>query len=99
MGKHVLALEQLSHKKQRLSFVLSVCVCLLYFAFIIIAAFFHEIAALKIVDGISFVMLLGFSTIVVVWATILAYIHWANTHYDDAVDNLKKIFHPTGDPS
>lgn len=96
MGEHVIALERLSRKKQRLSFILSACVCLLYFSFILIAAFFHEIAALKVMEGVSLVMLLGFLTIVVVWATILAYIHWANNYYDEAVDRIKKIFEQKG---
>jgi len=62
----------------------------LYFGFVLLIAYNKPLMARLIVPGLSVGILLGALVIVFSWVLTWVYVRWANTHYDRAIDQLKR---------
>jgi uncharacterized membrane protein (DUF485 family) len=61
-----------------------------YFGFVLLVAFNKPLLGTLVVRGLSLGMLLGALVILVAWALTWIYVRWANTHYDAALEGLRK---------
>jgi uncharacterized membrane protein (DUF485 family) len=62
----------------------------LYFGFVLLIAYNKPLMGRLIVPGLSVGILLGALVIICSWLLTWFYVRWANTHYDSAVDRLKR---------
>ena len=61
-----------------------------YFGFILLVAFDKPLLGTPVVAGLSLGMLLGALVIVTAWVLMWIYVRWANTHYDTAIDGMRR---------
>jgi uncharacterized membrane protein (DUF485 family) len=83
-------LEAVSAARWRVAMSLTIAMMVAYFGFILLIAFDKPLLGSIIVPGLSLGMLLGALVIVIAWAVTWIYVRWANTHYDSAVDRLRR---------
>jgi uncharacterized membrane protein (DUF485 family) len=83
------ALESLAAARSRIAIGLTAAMTLIYVAFILLIAFGKGVLATVIAPGLSIGIALGVLVIVAAWALILAYVYWANTHYDHRVVTIR----------
>ena len=74
----------------RIAIALTAAMMVLYFGFILLIAFNKPFLATLIVPGLSVGILFGALVIVSSWVLIWVYVRWANTHYDAAVDAIRR---------
>src|SRR4051812_47030739 len=94
-----MTLSQLSRMRWTVSLALSAIVVALYFGFVLLIAFRRDLLAIRLVPGLTLGILLGALVIVWAWATTWVYVHWANTHFDRRVRELRtnRNAQPRGD--
>jgi len=83
-------LEALAAARWRIAMRLTVAMMAIYFGFVLLIAFNKPLLGIQIVDGLSVGILLGVLVIVAAWVLIWVYVRWANTHYDAAVDGMRR---------
>jgi uncharacterized membrane protein (DUF485 family) len=76
------AIRELARKRWRVAIALSVCVFVLYFGFLGLAAFAKDTMATQLAPGLSVGIVLGALVIFGSWCTTFVYAHWANTRFD-----------------
>ena len=77
-------------KKWTVSLILASIMLFAYFGFILLIAFNNELLATKISKGVTLGIPVGLGIILLAWALTGIYVRWANKHYDNKVEELKK---------
>ncbi len=89
------ALRDLSERRWRHALALTVTMLLIYFGFIALAAYAKDLMGQQIVGGLSVGIVLGAFVIISAFVLTGIYIRWANTHYDPALEAIRKsLAHP-----
>jgi len=83
-------LEALAAARWRIAIILTIAMMVIYFGFILLVAFNKPLLGTRVATGLSLGMLLGALVIVAAWVLIWIYVRWANTHYDSAVQAMRK---------
>ena len=81
-------LGTLGARRWKVAGALTATMIAIYFGFIALIAYGKSFLARTIVPGLTIGILLGALVIVASWLLTWAYVHWANTHYDAAVDAI-----------
>jgi uncharacterized membrane protein (DUF485 family) len=87
---HTEQLKALDDARWRIAIALTIAMMALYFGFILLVAYDKPLLARLVVPGLSLGILLGALVIVAAWVLIWIYVRWANTHYDGAIDALRR---------
>ena len=83
-------LEAVAAARWRITVILTVAMMIVYFGFILLVAFRRELLGTLVARGLSLGILLGALVIVTAWALTWVYVRWANRHYDQSVDRLRR---------
>jgi uncharacterized membrane protein (DUF485 family) len=83
-------LRRLDAARWRIALGLTLAMMALYFGFILLVAYGRSFLAREITPGLSIGILLGALVIVSAWALIWFYVRWANQHYDQTVEALRR---------
>lgn len=83
------ALEALAAARSRIAVGLTAAMTVIYVAFILLIAFDKAWLGTLLAPGLSVGIALGVLVIVAAWVLILAYVYWANTHYDHRVVSIR----------
>ena len=84
------SLETLAAARWRVALSLTTAMMAVYFGFILLVAFDKPLLAMPVADGLSLGMLLGALVILTAWALMWVYVRWANTHYDSAIERMRR---------
>ena len=87
---HTEQLKALDDARWRIAIALTIAMMALYFGFILLVAYAKPLLATLVLPGLSLGILLGALVIVAAWVLIWIYVRWANTHYDAAIDALRR---------
>ena len=90
MTQHRHTVTSLGDARWRIAMALTAAMMVVYFGFILLVAYNKPLLGRQIAPGLSLGVLLGVLVILTSWVLILIYTRWANTHYDDAVDGLRR---------
>ena len=82
-------LQALASARARIAGILTACMIMLYFGFILLIAFGRDILSRRIVPGLTLGILLGALVIVASWLLTWIYVRWANRHYDPALHAIR----------
>ena len=83
-------LDVLAAARWRVAIALTVAMMIVYFGFILLVAFDKPLLGTRVAVGLSLGMLLGALVIVTAWVLMWIYVRWANTHYDAAIDGMRR---------
>ena len=83
-------LRALGRHRMRIGLLLTSAVVAVYFGFIGAVAFAKPLLGHQLAPGLSIGILFGAAVIVSAWLLTWIYVRWANTHYDSAVNALRK---------
>jgi uncharacterized membrane protein (DUF485 family) len=83
-------LRDLDSARRRVALSLTGAMVLLYFGFILLVAYGHELLAVQVTPGLTLGILLGALVIVCSWVLTWIYVRWAATHYDPGVRALDR---------
>jgi uncharacterized membrane protein (DUF485 family) len=83
-------LRTLARDRTRIGLVLTALVFAVYFGFIGAVAYARPQLGTLVVPGLSVGILAGALVIVAAWLLTWAYVHWANTRYDPALQALRE---------
>ena len=83
-------LRILAARRLRVAILLTATMVVIYFGFIALIAYDKPLLATRVVPGLSLGILLGALVIVASWLLTYAYVHWANTRYDDELRQLQE---------
>ncbi len=83
-------LRKLDAARWRIAIALTGTMMVLYFGFILLIAFNKPLLATIVTPGLSVGILAGALVIVAAWILIWIYVHWANRHYDVAIDAYRR---------
>lgn len=89
-SSHETALAALAAARWRVGFGLTAALTAIYVVFILLVAFGREFLGRQLMPGLSIGIALGVAVILAAWAIILAYVRWANRHYDSQVAALRR---------
>ena len=84
------AFKNLVKKRWAFSLIMSGLMLFVYFGFLISIAFNKAIFAIKIHQNLTLGIVLGFGIIIFAWLMTGIYVKWANSSYDNTVEELKK---------
>lgn len=82
--------ENVSAARWRIAASLTAAMMAVYFGFILLVAFRKDLLGMLVARGLSLGMLLGALVIVIAWVLTWAYVRWANRHYDEMLDRLRR---------
>jgi uncharacterized membrane protein (DUF485 family) len=82
--------QSLAAARWRIAIILTALVVILYFGFIALIAYQKELMGSLVMPGLSVGILLGSIVILASWFLTYVYIRWANKHYDERLDALKR---------
>ena len=82
--------QSLAAARWRIAIILTALVVVLYFGFIALIAYRKELMGSLVMPGLSVGILLGSIVILASWLLTYIYIRWANKHYDERLDALKR---------
>jgi uncharacterized membrane protein (DUF485 family) len=80
----------LAAKQWRIALTLTGAMIAVYFGFILLVAYQRPLLGRLVMPGLSVGILLGAMVILATWIFTWIYVHWANTHYDDALRGLRE---------
>jgi uncharacterized membrane protein (DUF485 family) len=83
-------LDALAAARWRVVIALTVAMMVVYFSFILLVAFNKPLLSTRVAIGLSLGMLLGAMVIVAAWVLTWIYVRWANTHYDAAIEGMRR---------
>ena len=83
-------LKKVSSERWRIAVILSICMLVIYFGFILLIAFDKPLMGSLIVPGLSLGILLGALVIVSAWILTSIYVRWANRVYDGKIAKLRR---------
>jgi uncharacterized membrane protein (DUF485 family) len=78
----------------RVSLVLTACLFLLYYGYILLIALNKTLVSTRMGGSVPIGIPLGASVIVGSWVLTAAYVVWANRHYDPEVQRLRQSAEP-----
>ena len=84
------SVDSLAAARWRIAIGLTVAMMVVYFGFILLVAFDKPLLGTRVAVGLSLGMLLGALVIVTAWILTWIYVRWANTHYDTAIEGLRR---------
>lgn len=90
VSEHEHHFRALTQRHGTFAALLTAIMVVLYFGFVLLIAYDKPLMARLITPGLSLGILLGALVIVCSWLLTWVYVRWANTHYDRAVDKLKR---------
>ncbi len=90
MSEHDRHFRALSQRQGWIAAGLTAAIIVVYFGFVLLIAYNRPLMGRLLLPGLSVGILLGALVIVVSWLLTWVYVRWANTHYDSAVDRLKR---------
>lgn len=82
--------EKVSAARWRIAASLTAAMMAVYFGFVLLVAFRKDLLGALVARGLSLGMLLGALVIVTAWVLTWAYVRWANRHYDEMLDRLRR---------
>jgi uncharacterized membrane protein (DUF485 family) len=82
--------QSLASARWKIAISLTAVVIVLYFGFIALIAFEKPLMGTRLAPGLSVGILLGSVVIVASWCLTWIYVRWANRHYDERLDALKR---------
>ncbi|MGH9793263.1 MAG: DUF485 domain-containing protein [Candidatus Acidiferrales bacterium] len=82
--------EKVSAARWRIAASLTAAMMAVYFGFILLVAFGKGLLGVLVARGLSLGILLGALVIVTAWILTWAYVRWANRHYDELLDGLRR---------
>ncbi|MEW5917615.1 MAG: DUF485 domain-containing protein [Gemmatimonadota bacterium] len=82
--------RSLTQRHGQFAAVLTALMIVLYFGFVLLIAYNKPLLGRLLRPGLSLGILLGALVIVCSWLLTWVYVRWANTHYDTAIDRLKR---------
>jgi uncharacterized membrane protein (DUF485 family) len=85
-----LPLEALAAARWRVAITLTIAMVVVYFGFILLVAFNKPLLGTLLRRGLSLGMLLGAVVIITAWVLTWIYVRWANTHYDAAIEAMRR---------
>ena len=88
--KRDLPLEALAAARWRVAIALTIAMMVVYFGFILLVAFNKPLLGTLLGRGLSLGRLLGAVVIVTAWILTWIYVRWANTHYDAAIEGMRR---------
>jgi uncharacterized membrane protein (DUF485 family) len=83
-------LNVLAASRWRVAIALTIAMMVVYFGFILLVAFNKPLLGTEVTAGLSLGMLLGALVIVTAWVLMWVYVRWANTHYDAAIEDMRR---------
>ena len=83
-------LDALAAARWRVAIALTAAMMVVYFGFILLIAFNKPLLGTRVAVGLSLGMLLGALVILTAWVLMWVYVRWANTHYDTAIDGMRR---------
>lgn len=83
-------LAKVAAARGRIGALLTAAVIVLYFGFLLLIAFARPLLAVKLAPGLTLGIAFGAGVIVLSWLSTLAYVRWANRHYDAAIAALRE---------
>ena len=83
-------LDTLAATRWRVAITLTAAMMAVYFGFVLLVAFDKPLLTRQIAPGLSIGMLFGALVIVAAWALTWLYVRWANTHYDAAIEDMRR---------
>jgi uncharacterized membrane protein (DUF485 family) len=83
--------HRLVARRWRVSLVLTACLFVLYYGYILLIATQKDFLSQRIGETITIGIPLGAAVIVAAWALTAAYVVWANRHYDREVARLRGL--------
>lgn len=84
--------RRLVSRRWRVSLVLTFCLFVLYYGYILLVATNKSLLSQRLGDGATTVgILLGAGVIVGAWVLTAAYVVWANRHHDGEVARLRQM--------
>ena len=83
-------LDVLAAARWRVAIALTVAMMVVYFGFILLVAFNKPLLGARVAEGLSLGMLIGALVIVTAWVLTWIYVRWANTHYDQAIEDMRR---------
>lgn len=81
--------QKLVSKRNTIVAILTVLTLITYFGFIFLMAYGKDILGAKISENITIGLPIGVAVIVISWILTFTYAHWANTKYDQMVEDTK----------
>ena len=90
MDDRMETLKKVSAERWRIAVILSVCMLVIYFGFILLIAFDKPLMGSLIVPGLSLGILLGALVILSAWILTSIYVRWANRVYDGKIAKLRR---------
>ncbi len=84
------AFHDLARRRWRIAIVLTLTMVAIYFGFILLVAFNKPFLGRLISPGLSVGVLFGALVIVLSWILTWVYVRWANTHYDAAIEAIRR---------
>jgi len=82
--------RSLATTRWRIAISLTALMVAIYFGFILLIAFDKPLMGRLVTRGLSLGVLLGALVILLSWVLTWVYVRWANTHYDAALDELRR---------
>jgi uncharacterized membrane protein (DUF485 family) len=82
-------LALLASRRLKLALILTATMLVTYFGFIGLVAGAKDALGTLLTEGLSLGILLGALVIVVAWVVTGIYVHWANKHYDTALEQVR----------
>jgi len=83
-------LARLARARWRVALGLTAATLVIYFGFILLAAFEKKAMGVLIIPGLSWGVLLGALVIVAAFVLTGIYVRWANAHYDPELRAIQK---------
>jgi uncharacterized membrane protein (DUF485 family) len=80
----------LAESRWRIAISLTAVMIAIYFGFILLIAYNKPLMGRLVTRGLSVGVLLGALVIVASWLLTWVYVRWANTHYDAALERLRR---------
>jgi uncharacterized membrane protein (DUF485 family) len=84
------ALKKVSAERWRIAVILSVCMLVIYFGFILLIAFDKPLMGTLLTPGLSLGILLGALVILSACVLTTIYVRWANRVYDEKIAKLRR---------
>ena len=82
-------LSELAARRDRVAAGLTAAMVAIYFGFIALIAWNKPLLGRLLAPGLTLGIVLGAGVIVSAWLLTLAYVRWANRHYDVHIDTMR----------
>ncbi len=90
MSEREEALTKITRERWRIAFILSACMLIVYFGFVLLIAFAKPVMGTLLTPGLSLGILLGVVVILAAWLLTSIYVLWANKVYDTKIAKWRK---------